>query len=373
MPKDFFKNYIVPASIFCSGIVGVGFLSLPYLAMQTGIWVMLFWIVVVTGLLLVVNSLFADISLKTPDFKRFPGFVGYYLGKPMGIFAALTFIVFGFAVLAAYILVGGQFLAAAFPSWFSGSPIAFEFLYFIIASSLLLLSQKAIAKAETVLLGLFFVSILIVCLEALGQLHWQSVFFQPKLSLPTLFLPYGPLLFSAWAIGFIPPTEEAAAGNKKNLKKILMWSTIVMSVFYAVFIVAVLGISGSETTEVALTGLSFFLSRPVVFLALFAAFLVSLNAFAAQGVVLKQILEFDLKIKPWQALIMTAFIPMILIFIGLNSFISLISFTGGVFLGIYGLMILWMHKKIGGNSKWFYPLMVIFIVGMVYTLLTPFL
>ena len=53
---------------------------------------------------------------------------------------------------------------------------------------------------------------------------------------------------------------------------------------------------------------------------------------------------------------MTCFTPMILIFIGIKSFIPFLSFTGGVFLGIDGILILLMYKKIGGKNIVIYPL-----------------
>ena len=90
MVKDIFKNYIYPISVFSGGVIGVGFLSLPYVAMQSGIWLMLGYFIVLTSLIVVINLIFCDISLKTPDFKRFPGFVGYYLGKRAETFTMIV-------------------------------------------------------------------------------------------------------------------------------------------------------------------------------------------------------------------------------------------------------------------------------------------
>ena len=81
MLKDLFKNYIYPIAVFSGGMIGVGFLSLPYITLKAGIWLMLVYFVVLTALVVAINLIFCQISLKTPDFKRFPGFVGHYLGK----------------------------------------------------------------------------------------------------------------------------------------------------------------------------------------------------------------------------------------------------------------------------------------------------
>ncbi|MDP2741348.1 MAG: hypothetical protein Q8O66_01510, partial [bacterium] len=57
---------------------------------------------------------------------------------------------------------------------------------------------------------------------------------------------------------------------------------------------------------------------------------------------------------------------LVLFLLGLNSFIGLISFIGGVLLGIDGILILLMYKKIGGKKKVIYPLVLIFLLGIIY-------
>jgi hypothetical protein len=57
---------------------------------------------------------------------------------------------------------------------------------------------------------------------------------------------------------------------------------------------------------------------------------------------------------------------MILFLIGLKSFISIVSFIGGVLLGIEGILILLMYKKIGGKKIAIYPLLLIFVLGIAY-------
>ena len=41
MFKNLFKDYVYPIAAFSGGMIGVGFLSLPYIAMRSGIWLML--------------------------------------------------------------------------------------------------------------------------------------------------------------------------------------------------------------------------------------------------------------------------------------------------------------------------------------------
>src|SRR3989344_2450756 len=114
MLGNIFKNYIYPVAVMSGSIIGVGFLALPYITLQVGIVTMLFYFVILTTLIVYLHVMFAKISLKTPDFKRFPGFVRYYFGAvPEKMTLILT--IFGsFGILLVYLLVGGQFLTAIF-------------------------------------------------------------------------------------------------------------------------------------------------------------------------------------------------------------------------------------------------------------------
>jgi hypothetical protein len=55
--------------------------------------------------------------------------------------------------------------------------------------------------------------------------------------------------------------------------------------------------------------------------------------------------------------------------LGLNSFIPLISLIGGVLLGIDGILILLIYKKIGGKNVIIYPLSLVFLLGVIYELI----
>ena len=61
MIKGLFKNYIYPIAVFSGGMIGVGFLSLPYIASQVGMIVMLGYFVVITALMILVNLMTVDL------------------------------------------------------------------------------------------------------------------------------------------------------------------------------------------------------------------------------------------------------------------------------------------------------------------------
>lgn len=375
MFKSLFRDYIYPVAVFSGGMIGVGFLSLPYIAMKTGILVMLGYFLVVTALVITINLIFCQISLKTQDFKRFPGFVGHYLGKWPKAFSMVSVIFSTIGVLLVYLIIGGQFLTSVFSSLFSGSNLLYVLIYFLIAGIIIYFDIKVVAKVEFWVLILLFLSLIFIFIEGFSQIKFSNIFSTTyNLQATSFFLPYGPLLFALWGIGLIPEVEEMIKSRpgsqpKKRLKNIVAISTIIVSIFYFLFIMLVLGISGNKTDQTALVGLKYFLPNLLVSIALIMGTLAAFTAFITQGIVFKKTLMFDLKIKHWQAFVMTCCPPFILFLIGIQSFIPLLSFTGAVLLGINGIFILLMYKKIGGKNIIIFPLSLVFLLGVIYEIL----
>ncbi len=372
MLKNLFKNYIYPVATLAGSIIGVGFLSLPYITLKVGIWPMLFYFIALTALVIFIHVIFGEISLKTPDYKRFPGFVGFYLGRWPQIITLIIMILGSFGVLLVYLIVGGQFLAAILNPFFGGNILVYVFLYFSAGSALVYFGIKIISKAEFCAIVLLLIALFVIFLKGFSHIKLGNIFFNNIFSLgdwKTMFLPYGAIIFSLWGVGLIPEIEEMLIGNKKLLKKIIIISVLISAVIYMLFIFLILGISGVQTTESALTGLKSFLGQGAFLIALFVGFITTSTAFIAQGLLLKKTFIYDMGINEFPAWILTCFIPFILFLLGFNSFIPLISFIGGVFLGINGILILLIYKKIGGRKIIIYPLMLIFVLGIIYEII----
>ena len=369
--KDLFKNYIYPIATLSGSIIGVGFLSLPYIALKVGVWPMLFYFIALTGLIVFVHVIFGEISLKTPDYKRWPGFVGFYLGKTAKSIILFSMILGSFGVLLAYLIIGSQFLTAILNPLLGGDLSIYVFLYFAILSMAVYFGIKAVAKLEFWALVLLLSALIVIFIKGFSKINLSNIF--PNNAIipgdwKTMFLPYGAIMFSLWGVGLIPETEEMLRGNKKSLKKVIIISTLIPATIYILFIFLILGISGIHTTESALTGLKSFLGRGIISIALFIGVITTFTAFMAQGLLLKKVFIYDMGIKNFPAWIFTCFPPLILFLLGFNSFISLISFIGGVLLSIDGILILLMYKKIGGKKIIIYPLMLVFVFGIIYSL-----
>ncbi len=372
---DFFKKYVYPVAVISGSIIGVGFFSLPYIALKSGTWVMLVYFFVLTGVVLTIHLIFAKISLKTPDFKRFPGFVKYYFGKYAQALSLFSTILGYYGVLLIYLIVGSEFLANILQPYFGGSSTLYAILYFLFVSCVIWLGIRAVSKIELLVLSILFLSVIFIFAKGFLQSRFLNVFlFSPDFSsssfgfksVSNLFLPYGAILFSLWGVGLIPEAEEMQSNDKRFIKKIVLAATLIPAIFYVFFTFLILSITGPQTTEFALTGLRDFLGENLSLIVFFIGMSSTITACIAQGLTLKKVFAYDLKIKNWQAFVMTCSVPMILYLLGLKSFIGLISFIGGVLLGIDGIFILLMYKKIGGKKNIIYPLSFVFLLGIVY-------
>lgn len=362
-----FERYIYPSLAFIGGTIGVGFLSLPYIASKVGLGVFSIYLILLTIFIIMLNIAFAEVSLKTPDFKRFPGFVEKYFGKKAKFFSAILLLVAEFGTLLAYVIVGSQFLHAVFSPYIGGSVTFYALFYFITASLIVFFHLKIISKILLFIFSFLGLSLLCIFYQAIFHINLSNFqIVSPDFS-QHWFLPFGALLFSLWGVGFIPEVEEMVGKNKKNLKKIIFISTIGISVFYFIFTCFILGVSGRETSSVALTSLEKIFDG-ITIPALLTGSAAIFSAFVVHANLLKETLMYDLKITKNQAFVMACFTPMILFFVGFNSFIGIISFIGGVILSIFGILILLMYRKIKGKNRIMYPFSFLLFIFIIYQL-----
>ena len=78
-----------------------------------------------------------------------------------------------------------------------------------------------------------------------------------------------------------------------------------------------------------------------------------------------------LKIAKNWAWVIACFIPLALFLVGIKNFIQVISFVGGIMLGIDGILILLMYRKIktGVLRNLTYPLILVLIIGIIYEII----
>ena len=179
---------------------------------------------------------------------------------------------------------------------------------------------------------------------------------------------YGALLFSLWGAGFIPEIEEMVSRRKKSLKRIMIIATVGTGIFYFLFALLIVSITGVNTSESALVALQNSLGSGVVSIVLLMGVITTFMAYIAEGILLKKIFMYDMGQKKIPSWLVVCFAPLALFMLGFNSFVPVISFIGGVLLSIDGILILLIYRKIGGRTIILYPMIAVFILGFIYEL-----
>ena len=370
MPEAFwdkFKNYIHPIATLSGTIIGVGFLSLPYITSKVGFGVILGYFFVLGSLVILTHLFFGELALKTPDFKRLPGFAKFYFGN-FGQNLALVSIIFGtFGAILAYLIVGGEFLTELFSPIFGGNSLIYTLFYWFFGTILIFFGIKIISKVEIFDLISFLIILILLLFKGLSDFKIKNLFPSPDFS--QIFLPYGPILFSLWGADLIPEVEEMLEEDKKFLPKIILISVLIPAIFYLLFIFSILGITGQRTTESALIGLKDFLGQGIVFPMLLFGVFTTFTSFIALGLTLKEVFWYDFEIEKNLAWAITSFLPLILYLVGIKKFIPVIGFAGGVMLGIDGILILLMYRKIKPKQILVYPLFLILFGGIIYEII----
>jgi tyrosine-specific transport protein len=349
-------------------IIGAGLFALPYITLKLGFWVILGYFLILGGFITLIHLFFGELALKTPDFKRLPGFAKLYLGRKGQITAYISTILSIFGALLAYLILGGEFLTELLEPVLGGNTLFYTVFYFIVAAAVIFHGIKAVAKVEFWGLILFFVILFAIFFRGESLITTDNLFASPDWSL--LFLPYGVILFSLWGATLIPEIEEMLGEKRKVILKIIPIAILIPALVYLFFIYLILGITGDQTTESALTGLRDVLGNGIVSLALVFGLLTTFTSFITLGLTLKKVFWYDLKFKRILSWAITCFLPLFLYLAGVKSFIAVIGVVGGIMLAVDGILILLMYKKLRPERKIFvYPLILLLLGGIIYSVI----
>ncbi len=364
---------ILAVATLTGTIIGVGIFSLPYIASRAGLGLMILYLIALTAIVLIINLMFSEVALKTPDFLRLPGCAKTHLGKWGKIIASVSMIIGSVGTLLAYIIVGGGFLAGLLGSVFGASSMLYVLIYFIIGAMYIYMGSKAIAKLEFWGMGIFFVALIVLLFQSGTSWNFSNLVFGLGES-AVWFLPYGPILFALWGATMVPEIEEMLGADKKKLKLVITISTIISSFCYLCFILLVLGISGANTTQEAIVGLQNALGPRVISILFLAGLLATFTSFVVVGLNLKKVLWYDMKLSSNIAWGLTCFVPFMLFLAGLKNFIGVIGFVGGISMAMEGVLIILMYRKVeyAKSKLLMYPLILIFALGLIYEIIHLF-
>ncbi len=328
-------------AILVGTTIGAGIFGLPYTIARIGFLPGLFYLLILGGLILLLNLLYGEVILRTPGDHQLTGYGQVYLGKKGRHLATLALFISLYGALLAYLVKIGEFLALILNL---PHHLVFSLLFFFLASMALFFGLKAVSQIELVL-----VILIIAFMSLIGLVGAKSVLGTNlslvDLTLPSLTLPYGVLLFALTGTSSIPEMEEVLRQEPQKLKKAILLGTLIPILIYLFFLLLVVGISGLQTSEDAITGLLPFLSSWIVKLGAGLGVLTMGTSFLALGYVLREVWHRDFKLPKFTSLSLACLPPLILLLAGAKSFITILEITGALTGGLVGILIIFLHQK----------------------------
>ncbi len=304
-------------------IIGAGIFSLPIALKQTG-W--LFFLFTITGLSLLLaqtDSLFREIVESIPEKHQLPGYAKIILGDKISKLSTFLLLVSTFGALLAYLIIGGDFLGNVLQisSWY-GSIIFFVAIFLIT-----FFAGKKIEEFDVLFTVIKIVLIVGIIVSCLGPLTGFAIRFIPAVGNNPLG-GYGSILFALTGISIIPELKKT-----KHIHKSILIAEIIVLVFYLLFSVMLYPYLSADS----------FVFKSLLF-DITGVFTI-LSPYLMLSMVGNDLLVKDLKVNKNHSYIMMLGIPILLFLVGFTSFMNVISFTGGVFLGSMVLIVTFMYKK----------------------------
>lgn len=344
-------------------VIGAGILGIPFAIAKVGFFpgvVMLLILAVVT---IILELMFAEVTLRTKNDHEIPGYGGLYLGFRAKALALLVGIVGGYGTLLAYMIAQGEILQALF----SGSPALWSLAFFAAGSYVIYRGLEAVRVIELVMtIGIFAIMFLIGLtahphIDSLNFVHYN---------LTQLIVPYGVLVFALSGITVVPQVRKQMRGSEKKLPAVILVANVAVVTAYLLFMWLTLGVTGAETTEVATIGLGEKIGPTMLILGNSLAFFTISTSFITVGLSIRRLFQYDYNFTRFKAWLSTIMIPLVVFLFGARSFIQVVGIVGGVIMGVQSAIIVfayWKAQDHGGSErrKPEFKLGPLFVVGLI--------
>jgi tyrosine-specific transport protein len=365
-----FKKTLLALAILIGTIIGAGIFGIPYAISKSGIIVGLFYFLILGLVVTFLHLFFGEIVLRTKGKNRLTGYAQKYLGKWGKISISISTFLGITGVLLAYIILGGEFLKIIFPKI---SSFYFSLIFWFLLIYFVFRGIKIISSVEIFTNFFFFLIVFLIFFILLPKTNLENFHL---INLRNLFLPYGVIMFSLMGFTAIPEMTDVLVepNEKRNLKKIIIFASIVTIILYLFFSLSVIGVSGEKTSQDALSGLSQFLGKKIVILFALIGVITLADSFLIIDLYFRNTLIYDYHFPKIFASFLATFLPLFFFLIGFRQFIPVISFIGTILSMIEGIVILLIFskiKKLGDREPEYslkIPKFLLYILGTIFIL-----
>ncbi|MFH0988008.1 MAG: aromatic amino acid transport family protein, partial [Parcubacteria group bacterium] len=287
--------------------------------------------------------------LRTHFRHQIVGYVRKYLGRTFSWIEIVSSFIGGFGALTVYLIGIGVSLAAIF----GGSALHYSLIYFVIGAILLFFGLRVIKVCELWLVPLFIVLIAIIAVVSGG--HFQLANFQ-SMHWYNILVPYGVILFAFGGKGGVVPLREVLRREPEKIKKAVLISSLVPLIIYIIFSIAIVGVTGASTTEVATVGLGQMLGDGILLFGNIFAVLAMASGFINLGLIMEEIMLFDFRLPKVLSWLLIILVPLVIFLSQVGGFIKIMAIAGSLTFGISGInsvLMYWKAKKAGDRTPEF--------------------
>ncbi|MDO8504765.1 MAG: aromatic amino acid transport family protein [Candidatus Liptonbacteria bacterium] len=331
------KTYSSGAGLVVAATIGAGIFALPEIFNRAG-WVpTLFYVIFFSILISYSHFLYWRARDGEPRDPGLLGLAGRELGKNAKALAFLS-IVGGLSLtIVVQLVLGGQFLALFLPMPNLTLPI-----FWLLASLPLLFGLKRFIVMENLGAALIAAIIVIIFFTSESPL---AVFASVPIHPGGVFLPFGAILFALAGWTSIEPLMSFTKSRKFLEKpfKLLLLGTTFVALLYLLFVSGVFG-SISLITSGTVSGAAGWPTWKLLALGALGLFAI-FNSHQSITLELKNSLERDASWNPIAALCFVVFVPIFLVWAGLNNILQVMGIAGGIFLSFQYLFIVLIFRK----------------------------
>jgi len=356
-------------------IIGVGLFGLPYVIAKSGALIGLIYFLILSAIIISNHLIYGETLLRTKIKCRLAGLANLYLGKWWKRFAVVASTLGFYAVIVAYIILGGQFLHILLSPFFGGAVLIYQVIFFFVMAFIILIGIKTIVFSEMLMTGALLLVMAFLTVLAATKTNLSNFL---NFNIGEFFAPYGVILFSITGAAAVPEVLEIMSRNKKDAKKAIFWGSVIPIALIALFAFAILGATGGNTTQDAISGLGTIFGGWVLYLGAFFGLFAVATSFLPLVLYSKEQFHLDFKINGYLSWFLACGVPFLIFLLGTKDFIKIISFSGAVFSGFEAFLVIWIYaraRKMGERKPEYevrLPLAflifmgVVFLLGMIY-------
>jgi len=374
------SSFIRAISVLVGTVVGAGIFGLPYAFVQSGFVIGLAYLLLIAALFLITKMCYAEVILRTSDDLEMAGYVERYLGKWGKTIIIICLILGIFSALVAYIIGVGDFLHSLIGPLLGGNQFFWSIVFWVLTSILVLIGIGIVSRLEVLMtfgLVLVVLMVFIVCFPSINFSNLKEI----NLDLKNIFFPYGPVLFALGGASAVPTMRRILKDKSGKLKKAIIVGFSIPVIIYLAFCFSIIGVSGDQTSEIAIIGLSKIVDGRALIIGSIFGILAMSTSFLALSYFLRELFRRDYHLPLIPAWLIVIAVPAVLFALGMRSFITVISFAGGVLSGLQSIILIltyYQAKKKGDRQPEFqvklskplaYFIYLIFIFGILYQFL----